>query len=56
MENPRDLAFILALAFLIAEASVAAKRLRIAAPIVLLVAGMAIGFLPAYRVCRSIPT
>ena len=46
MENPRDLAFVLALACLIAGASVAAKRLRIAAPIVLLVVGMAVGFLP----------
>lgn len=46
MEDPRALAFVLALACLIAAASVAAKRLRIASPIVLLVAGMAVGFLP----------
>ena len=46
MEDPRALAFVLALACLIAAASVAAKRLRIAAPIVLLVVGMAVGFLP----------
>jgi monovalent cation/hydrogen antiporter len=55
MEDPRALAFVLALACLIAAASVAAKRLRIAAPIVLLVAGIAVGC-PACRACRSIPT
>ena len=46
MEDPRNLAFVLALACLIAAASVVAKRLRLASPIVLLVAGVAVGFVP----------
>ncbi|GEP60547.1 Na+/H+ antiporter [Reyranella soli] len=46
MENPQNLAFVLALACLIAAASVAAKRLQLASPIVLLLAGAAVGFVP----------
>src|SRR6186713_2902987 len=47
MEEPQAFVLVLALACLIAVASVAAKRLSIAAPIVLLVAGTAVGFLPS---------
>ena len=46
MEEPQTLVLVVALACLIAVASVAAKRFSIAAPIVLLVAGTAVGFIP----------
>jgi CPA1 family monovalent cation:H+ antiporter len=46
MEDFYGLAYVLALACLIAAASVAAKRLRIASPIVLLVASIIVGFVP----------
>jgi len=46
MEKAQSLVLILALACLIAGASVAAKRLSVAAPIVLLIAGTAVSFIP----------
>lgn len=56
MQEPQALVLVLALARLIAVAGVAAKRLSIAAPIVLIVAGTAVSFIPNLPGYRSIPS